>query len=115
MAEACPGASFVGLRGTTRLIHCQGKEHQYRLHASQKFLLLRFPNDITFTTVHAYKLPDSRYIELHALACEVAHMSGAAEYIADTYRDVHETPVLAHDGSSADVLGRYLALVAPVQ
>ena len=42
-------------------------------------------------------------------------MSGAAEYIESMFRDEEELPVLAEDGSSADVLSfALLPLVAPV-
>ena len=49
-------------------------------------------------------LPNSRYLELHAACCKVAHTSGAAEYLDQMIRDVEETKVLAEDGGSADVL-----------
>ena len=54
------------------------------------------------------ELPDSRYLKLHAAACRVAHMSGAAEYLDQLDRDLGEMGVLAHDGSSADLLASQL-------
>lgn len=74
------------------------------------------PDYVEFTAAADYALPDARFIELHALACESAHMSGAADYINDIYRDLEDdSHVLAQDGSSADLLISYLSLVAPAQ
>ena len=70
---------------------------------------------IILTTTHPnLKLPSSRYLALHALACEIAHMSGAAEYLEDIQRDAEDIRVLASDGSTADILSAVLSLVSPV-
>ena len=49
-------------------------------------------------------MPSKRYLELRAACCKVAAMSGAAEYLQDTYLEGEDTLVLASDGSSANVL-----------
>ena len=71
------------------------------------------PLVVTFkSTDRSLELPDPRYLKLHAVACRVAHMSGAADYLDQFDRDLEEKGVLAHDGSSADLLASqlYLAL-----
>ena len=47
-------------------------------------------------------LPNSKYLRLHAACCRVADLSGAAEYLAETHRDMEMLAVLETDGSSAD-------------
>jgi hypothetical protein len=49
-------------------------------------------------------LPDPQYLALHAARAQVAHLSGAAEYIETTYRKLEDMKVLASNGSSADTL-----------
>ncbi|KAI0760556.1 hypothetical protein C8Q74DRAFT_1451463 [Fomes fomentarius] len=69
-------------------------------------------------TSDAPALPDPRYLRLRAACCRVAHLSGAAEYLDEIYRDMDTIQVLAVDGSSAEVLDaalwRVTDLVAPV-
>jgi len=59
-----------------------------------------------------FPLPDPRYLELHAICCRVAAMSGAAEVIDEMERDMEETRVLANDGSDAHLLD-YKLVVLP--
>ncbi|EPS99343.1 hypothetical protein FOMPIDRAFT_1147471 [Fomitopsis schrenkii] len=63
-------------------------------------------------------LPNPKYLRIHAACCKVAHLSGAAEYLEEVYRDVDSLEVLANDGSSAQVLDAALwrigNLVPPV-
>lgn len=61
---------------------------------------------MTFTTPDEDKLPlpSPAYLKLHAACCQVAHLSGAAEYVKKFYRDMEDTQVLAHDGSAAKLL-----------
>lgn len=49
-------------------------------------------------------LPNPEYLHIHAHVCEVAHMSGAANYIDYIFRKMENISVLAEDGTSADVL-----------
>lgn len=66
---------------------------------------------VTFSTKTDLPLPDGTYLALHALCCEVAWMSGAAEHIMDIERRMDGTDVLANDGSTADLLANALAHV----
>lgn len=49
-------------------------------------------------------LPNPQYLRIHAACCKVAHLSGAAEYLDEAYRDMEMLQVLTNDGSSAQVL-----------
>ncbi|KAF8144291.1 hypothetical protein K438DRAFT_1632022 [Mycena galopus ATCC 62051] len=49
-------------------------------------------------------LPDPRLLALHAVCVRVAHMSGAAQALDDFDRDLEDTPVLARNGASANLL-----------
>lgn len=69
------------------------------------------PEIVTFTTKTDLPLPDGTYLALHALCCEVAWMSGAAELVMDIERRMDRTDVLASDGSTADLLANMLARV----
>lgn len=71
----------------------------------------KIPNRVAFSTATTLPLPHYEYLALHALCCEVAWMSGAAEYLMDIERKMDDTRVLANDGSTADLLTRALALV----
>jgi hypothetical protein len=65
------------------------------------------PASVTFTSQHpSYELPDPRYLEMHAACCRVAHVSGAAGYVADILDDLDEREmrVLSEDGLSAKLL-----------
>ncbi|EJD53494.1 hypothetical protein AURDEDRAFT_52666, partial [Auricularia subglabra TFB-10046 SS5] len=87
--------------------------HAYQTHG-------RYPwipgaaRTISFAHTDALPAPNAKFLALHALTCEVAHMSGAAEYVDDIQDDADERHVLAHDGSSAQLLASVLGLVAPV-
>ncbi|KAJ3795198.1 hypothetical protein GGU11DRAFT_793056 [Lentinula aff. detonsa] len=60
---------------------------------------------ITFkSTDPRLPLPDPQALELHAAACKVAHLSGAAEQFEKYSRDFESTYVLAEDGGSSAVL-----------
>jgi len=69
------------------------------------------PATVTFRAQGNLPLPDPRYLALHAACAKVAHLSGAGEYIDTIDRDIATTMVLAHDGSSAKVLGEALSRV----
>jgi hypothetical protein len=63
------------------------------------------PDTVTFTTTDPRLfLPDPRYLRVHATCAKVAHLSGAGECIDKTLKDLDRIPVLAADGSSAEVL-----------
>ncbi|KAI6004742.1 hypothetical protein EDD15DRAFT_2155432 [Pisolithus albus] len=85
----------------------------YHTHASRPGVKEKrnIPDIVTFSTTTGFRLPNPTYLALHALCCEVAWMSGAAEYIMDIERRMDQTRVLAEDGSTADILSSALALV----
>ncbi|KAF9512787.1 hypothetical protein BS47DRAFT_1345048, partial [Hydnum rufescens UP504] len=73
----------------------------YRLGAfpERVLTLLGLPNSIVFKSSDPHlPLPNPRYLELHAAAAKVAHLSGTADYIEKTLRD------LGDNGSSAELL-----------
>jgi hypothetical protein len=55
------------------------------------------------TTDPNLQRPSPNYLRLHAACARVAHLSGAAEYVASLYRNLDDKGVLANDGSSAMV------------
>jgi hypothetical protein len=71
---------------------------------------LDLPSEVVFTTNNGLPLPNPRYLELHAAAAHVAHLSGAAEYINKILRDLEEIKVLSEDGSSTDLLDAVLQI-----
>ncbi|KAI6155897.1 hypothetical protein BKA82DRAFT_4083748 [Pisolithus tinctorius] len=91
----------------------EGIQDTYSVHEAFQGLkaVEGIPDKVTFSTTTRYPLPHPALLALHALCCEVAWMSGAAEYLMDIERRMDETRVLANDGSTADVLMKALALV----
>ena len=59
-----------------------------------------------FTTPDPVKLPlpSPDLLALHAACAQVAHLSGAGEYLDRILEDMEQMDVLAHDGTSSDVL-----------
>jgi len=97
----------------------QNQPNTYRVCAlnpnNSSLIFLPQNRIITFTTTSAaFELPDPRYLKLHAAVCRVAHMCGAAEYLDMHDRDVETTKVLAHNGSSGDILASRLYRLALV-
>ncbi|KDQ49769.1 hypothetical protein JAAARDRAFT_142978 [Jaapia argillacea MUCL 33604] len=68
--------------------------------------LLSKMDKVTFTTPDPVKLPlpSPELLALHAACAQVAHLSGAGEYVDRLLEDMEEMGVLAHDGTSSDVL-----------
>jgi hypothetical protein len=64
------------------------------------------PDQIIFTTPDPVKLPlpSPDLLALHAACAQVAHLSGAGEYVDRILEDMEQIDVLAHDGTSSDVL-----------
>ncbi|KAJ7094063.1 hypothetical protein B0H15DRAFT_799075 [Mycena belliarum] len=54
-------------------------------------------------------LPSPALLAIRAACSRVAHMSGAAEQIDQILRDLEETPVMAWDGGSAELLASRLS------
>ena len=65
----------------------------------------------------AHTLPNGRTIEppspqliaLHAACAQIAHMSGAAEHLEETFKDTEAIPVMTATPNAADKLARALA------
>ena len=56
-------------------------------------------------------MPSPHYLELHALCCEVANLSGAGEYVDLLQDELEELKVLATDDSSAELFSFALSSV----
>ncbi|KAI6028991.1 hypothetical protein EDC04DRAFT_2572705 [Pisolithus marmoratus] len=84
----------------------QGRPNEYRLEAIYDFFTVRYPKYVTFSTPEPKKLPlpSPTYLAIHAACAKVAHLSGAAQYIADIFRHMEDILVLAGDGGSAELL-----------
>jgi hypothetical protein len=61
---------------------------------------------VTFTCpdIPKFPLPSPCYLRLRDACAQVAHLSGARDYIGTVLEDLEEIRVLAYDGSTADVL-----------
>ncbi|KAF8552464.1 hypothetical protein OG21DRAFT_1416028, partial [Imleria badia] len=66
------------------------------------------PEFVTFTTDTGLSLPNSVYLTLQAICCEIVWMSGAWEYILNLEERMEATDILASDGSAADLLASAL-------
>ncbi|KAK7682798.1 hypothetical protein QCA50_014182 [Cerrena zonata] len=97
-------------------------DHRYFVRLAEaigSFVYPEFPKEIEFVN-HApdfitLPLPDYRYLRIHAACAKIAHLSGASEYIDQVFQDIERMPVLANDGSSADVLSNALICLADVE
>jgi hypothetical protein len=58
-------------------------------------------------------LPSQHLLALHAACAQVAHLSGAGEYVDRILEDMEEISVLAHDGTSSEVLHHALMTLGP--
>jgi len=85
--------------------------NQYTVRANNPGTLTTLPETVTFHAQGNLPLPDPRYLALHAACAKVAHLSGAGEYIDTIDRDLDTALVLAHDGSSARLLGEALSRI----
>lgn len=70
--------------------------NKYKLNASDDLQLRGYKEYITFTTPNPENLPvpSSDYLAIHAACARGAHLSGAAEYIDEVYRDMEDTKTL---------------------
>ncbi|KAK0457937.1 uncharacterized protein EV420DRAFT_1683095 [Desarmillaria tabescens] len=82
--------------------------NRYRIRSIDAWY--RLPAEVTFTTPDDENLPvpSESLLALHAVCAKVANFSGAAEYIDKLDQEVEDLGVLAHDGSSGDVLSSAL-------
>ncbi|KAH9918691.1 hypothetical protein B0H21DRAFT_238900 [Amylocystis lapponica] len=86
-------------------------ENSYNLRSVKPYYVQHVSNPITLTTRDDIPLPSPVYLALHATCARVAHLSGAGRYVDRILRDVECIPVLANDGSSAEVLNYALARI----
>ncbi|KAH6916041.1 hypothetical protein BKA70DRAFT_1254582 [Coprinopsis sp. MPI-PUGE-AT-0042] len=87
-------------------------DHHYIIQARHPSRMKYLQRRVTFSNAYhgvaEVELPNSRYLELHAAVCRIAHLSGAAEYLDEYDRHHEEQRVLASDGSSAGYLEKCL-------
>lgn len=84
----------------------QGQVHTYHICGLGE-VIQGLPASVTFSSQCAgLDLPDPRYLQMHAAAARIAHMSGAAACIDDILDDLDEgqTRVMSGDGLSAHLL-----------
>ncbi|KAG1843882.1 hypothetical protein F4604DRAFT_1596562 [Suillus subluteus] len=89
-------------------------QHTYRVCGYPPSIQL-FPPTVTFTTddpLHL-PLPSPHYLGIHAACCKVAWLSGAKDYIEETFGDIEEMQAMTSDGSSAEAL--HCALIHALQ
>jgi len=85
----------------------------YRVRTTK--LLLPVRENVMFTTPDPLKLPlpSPDLLALHAACAQVAHLSGAGEYVDRILKDMEDICVLAHDGTSSEVLHHALMTLGP--
>lgn len=66
---------------------------------------------MTFNAATESPLPEPAFLALHALCCEVAWMSGAAEYMDDVEQMMNELCGREDYASPVDLLMKAVALV----
>ncbi|KAG6834358.1 hypothetical protein H0H93_010130 [Arthromyces matolae] len=78
----------------------------YKLRGNRVWNLYGEVTQVTFDTDDPVNLPvpSPEYLRLHAACCRIARMSGAADYVEETWRDFEDMSVLSADGASADLL-----------
>ncbi|KAF8150369.1 hypothetical protein K438DRAFT_1988526 [Mycena galopus ATCC 62051] len=70
----------------------EGKDHHYRLCANRETITHGYPGVVVFQTSTPLPLPRADLLAVHAAACRVAHLSGAAEYL-DLEEERDDEPV----------------------
>ncbi|KAN0139834.1 hypothetical protein V8E53_002496 [Lactarius tabidus] len=85
----------------------------YKVQKPKNFI--RIKDQVTFTTPDPVKfpLPSPHLLALHATCAQVAHLSGAGEYIDFIFEDLEEIHELACDGTSLEVLHHALTTLGP--
>jgi hypothetical protein len=83
--------------------------NQYQINARDPIYISDIINPVTLTSNDPlFPLPSPEYLRLHAACAQVANLSGAGEYIDQVFREMEETRMLAHDGTSAEALSTAL-------
>jgi hypothetical protein len=99
-----------GLTAVTRLQdHGNVVTNQYKVNCSVNDYYPHFHPTVTFGT-HA--LPNGKTIEppspqltaLHAVCAQIAHISGAAERLEETFRDTEDIPIMTATPNSVNEL-----------
>jgi hypothetical protein len=65
---------------------------------------VQLPELVTFSTTMDYPLPNPRYLEVHATCAKVCYYSGAGLYVNEIIQELKESPFLASDGTSYEIL-----------
>ena len=87
----------------------------YRVNVQDPYLYQFLPNlvrEVRFRNVTTSEgknipAPSPKLLEIHAACAQIAHMSGAAEYLGEFFRDTDTIAVMTHP-HAADELSRVL-------
>lgn len=84
--------------------HIQTTPNCYNIHKPED--VIRIKDQVTFTTPDPVNLPlpSPHLLALHAACAQVAHLSGAGEYIDLILTEMEEMEELTYDGTSSEVL-----------
>ncbi|KIM73693.1 hypothetical protein PILCRDRAFT_80878, partial [Piloderma croceum F 1598] len=83
--------------------------NQYRINTGKSNYISDITNPVTLTNNNPlFLLLSPEYLCLHAAFSQVTHLSGVGEYIDHAFCKVEEIMMLAHDGTSAEVLSTTL-------
>ena len=112
-ARGRPSFALSACRGLTAVTRLQDHDNvvtnQYKINCSVNSFYPHFHPTVTFGT-HALpngkmiEPPSPRLIALHAACAQMAHMSGAAERLEETFRDTENIPVMAAAPNSVNEL-----------
>jgi len=105
---------FMSLcRRPTIIIRLQNRGNvipgKYKLNCAVHYWQNYLHHSVTFRT-HTFpdgkkiEPPSPRLIALHAACAQIAHMSGAAEYLEETFRDTEPIPVMTATPNAAGEL-----------
>ncbi|KAJ3731422.1 hypothetical protein DFJ43DRAFT_1132519 [Lentinula guzmanii] len=96
-------------------LEATNQANRYRVLTASKFLVPGgLPQFIEFTSSYPkLPLPSPDLLALHAICAQVAHLSGAGQYVEQLDRDVEELCVLAADGQSFHTLEHALMRATP--
>jgi len=82
----------------------------YNVRMTPDRRILSYPDVVTFTTPDpvGLPLPSPDLLALHEACAQVAHLSGAGEYVDRIIEEMEGMNELAYDGTSSDVLHHFL-------
>ena len=98
------------------MVYLQDHPNQYKVKKAISNSFASVPIDTVITLSNhsdseLLRVPDPRYIQLHAACAKIAHASGAAEVIDHFLSDYDTVKTLSADGSSSELLAQALGLV----